>query len=182
VSLRYNFDMAAPIFIRLTPEEDNHLQTLINDPNTAPTTRRRALALRLSAQGWSAPRIAQFLNCHRTTILLYFKRWQQHGIASLPRAKPKGAPPKITPEIHALLATLLTHERTWTAAQLCDAIAAQVGVRVHPATMTRHLKRLGYCYTRTRAVPAGTPPPEAVAAFEAVQERVKKGWWRARTV
>jgi hypothetical protein len=30
-------------------------------------------------------------------------------------------------------------------------------VQVHPATLTRHLKRMGYVYKRTRYVPAGVP-------------------------
>jgi len=61
--------MAAPIFIHLTPEEDAQLQKLLSDPNTHPKVRQRALAVRLSAQHWSAPRIAQFLGCHHTTVL-----------------------------------------------------------------------------------------------------------------
>ncbi len=70
--------MTAPIFINLTPDEDAQLQKLLSDPNTHPKVRRRALAVRLSAQHWSAPRIAQFLGCPHTTVLNDLKRWQKH--------------------------------------------------------------------------------------------------------
>jgi len=95
--------MAAPIFIQLTPDEDAQLQQLLNDPNTHPKVRRRALAVRLSAQHWSAPRIAQFLGCHHTTVRNDLKRWQQYRYDGLADGKASGAPPKLTSEVKAYL-------------------------------------------------------------------------------
>jgi transposase len=134
--------MAAPIFIQLTPDEDAQLQQLLNDPNTHPKVRRRALAVRLSAQDWSAPRIARFLGCHPGTVLNDLKRWQQRRYDGLADGKAHGAPPKITPEVQAHLATLLAEDRIWTATQLQQALATQL--QVHPSTLTRPLKRMGY--------------------------------------
>jgi hypothetical protein len=84
--------MAAPICIQLTPDEDAPLQQLLNDPNTHSKVRRRALAVRLAAQHWSAPRIAQFLGCHQVPVLNDLKRWQQQCYARLVDGKTHGAP------------------------------------------------------------------------------------------
>jgi hypothetical protein len=48
-------------------------------------------------------------------------------------------------------------------------------VQVHPATLTRPLKRMGYVYKRTRYVPAGVPEVSAVEAFCAEWEQVNRG-------
>ena len=133
--------MAAPIFIQRTPDEDAQLQQLLNDPNTHPKVRQRALAVRLSAQDWSAPRIARFLGCHPDTVLNDLKRWQQRRYDGLADGKAHGAPPKITPEVQAHLATWLAEDRIGTATQLQQALATQL--QVHPSTLTRHLKRMG---------------------------------------
>ncbi len=59
-------------------------------------------------------------------------------------AKHPVPPPKITSEVKAYLTTLLAEDRIWTARQLQEALATQMQVQVHPATLTRHLKRMGY--------------------------------------
>ena len=74
---------------------------MLSDPNTHPKVRRRALAVRLSAQHWSAPRIAHFLGCHHTTILNDLKRWQWQRYDALANGKAPGATPKITSEVKA---------------------------------------------------------------------------------
>jgi len=132
--LQYICNMAAPIFIHLTPDEDAQLQKLLSDPNTHPKVRQHALAVRLSAQHWSAPRIAQFLGCHHTTVLNDLKRWQKHRYDGLADGKAPGAPPKITSEVKAYLTTLLSEDRIWTARQLQEALATQMQVQVYSAT------------------------------------------------
>jgi transposase len=98
-------------------------------------------AVRLSAQDWSAPRIARFLGCHPITVLNDLKRWQQRRYDGLADGKAHGAPPKITPEVQAHLATWLAEDRIGTATQLQQALATQL--QVHPSTLTRPLKRMG---------------------------------------
>jgi len=46
-------------------------------------------------------------------------------------------------------------DRIWTARQLQEALATRMQVPVHPATLSRPLKRMGYIYKRTRYVPGG---------------------------
>jgi hypothetical protein len=61
----------APIFIRLTPEEDARLRELENNSLIHPKVRLRALEIRRSAQGWSAPRISQFVGQDGITVLRF---------------------------------------------------------------------------------------------------------------
>jgi hypothetical protein len=49
--------MPAPLRIHLTPEEDARLRELETNPVVPFKVRRRAQAVRLAAQGWTAPRI-----------------------------------------------------------------------------------------------------------------------------
>ena len=53
--------MPAPLRIHLTPEEDARLRELETNPVVPFKVRRRAQAVRLAAQGWTAPRIARHL-------------------------------------------------------------------------------------------------------------------------
>ena len=105
-----------------------------SDPSTHPKVRQRALALRLSAHHRSAPRIAQFLGCHHTTVLNDLKRWQKHRYDGLADGKAPGATPKITSEVKAYLTNLLSEDRIWTARQLQEALATQMQVQVYSAT------------------------------------------------
>ena len=50
--------MPAPLRIHLTPEEDARLRELETNPVVPFKVRRRAQAVRLAAQGWTAPKIS----------------------------------------------------------------------------------------------------------------------------
>ncbi len=95
--------MSAPIFIRLTPEEDARLLELEKSPLVHPKVRLRALEIRLSAQGWTAPKIADFVGRDRTTVLLDLRRWLERKFEGLADGKAPGAAPKITPEVEGFL-------------------------------------------------------------------------------
>jgi len=60
--------MAAPLRIHLTPEEDTRLRELETNPVVPFKVRRRAQAVRLAAQGWTAPRIARYPGLDRTNL------------------------------------------------------------------------------------------------------------------
>jgi hypothetical protein len=83
--MRYTVGMSAPTFIRLTPEEDARLRELENSPLVHPKVRLRALEIRLSAQGWTAPPkgAAEFVGRDRTTVLLDLGRWLERKFEGL---------------------------------------------------------------------------------------------------
>jgi hypothetical protein len=69
--------MPAPLRIPLTPEEDARLWELETNPVVPFKVRRRAQAVRLAAQGWTAPRIARYLGLDRTTLHRDLRRWPE---------------------------------------------------------------------------------------------------------
>ena len=77
--------------------------------------RRRAQAVRLVAQGWTAPRIARHLGLDRTTLHRDLRRWPERGIEGLEDGKPPGARPRWTPAMSAFLGELLGGGEAWTA-------------------------------------------------------------------
>jgi hypothetical protein len=79
--------MSAPIFIRLTPEEDARLRELENSPLIHPKVRLRALEIRSGQRplGWTAPPkgAAEFVGRGHSTVLLDLGRWLERGFEGL---------------------------------------------------------------------------------------------------
>lgn len=167
--------MAAPIRIRLTPEEDARLLELTEDPQVHPKTRRWAQMVRLAGQGWTAPQIAAFFHRDCTAVLDTLKRFLLEGIPGLAYRKPPGAKAKVTPEVEGFLRGCLAEERTWTIPQLQEAVEAAFGVRLGRNTRHRHLRAMGYVWRRTRYVPAGRPTAEERENFLREEEEAKGG-------
>ncbi|WP_143587178.1 IS630 family transposase [Thermus thermophilus] len=167
--------MAAPLRIQLTPEEDRLLLELSLDPKTHKKTRLWAMMVRLAAEGWTAPKIAQHFHKDRTTVYLVLRRFLREGLQGLVYCKPPGAPRKFTPEMAAFVEERLAEDRVWTASQLSAAIAERFGVRLAPKVVARHLRAMGYVWRRTRYVPRGRPEAEEVEAFVEEEEEAKKG-------
>ena len=117
--MRYTVGLSAPIFIRLTPEEDARLRELENNPLIHPKVRLRALEIRSGQRplGWTAPPkgAAEFVGRDRTTVVLDLRRWLERKFEGLADGKAPGAAPKITPEVEAYLRELLAQDRIWTA-------------------------------------------------------------------
>ena len=164
--------MAAPLQIRLTPEEDRLLLELSLDPKTHKKTRLWAAMIRLAAEGWTAPRIARHLGLDRTTVyLVLFGAPTPNEPQALPGAGPPGPrlpqtpgnPRKFTPEMAAFVEERLAEDRVWTAPQLAETLAERFGVRLAPKVVSRHLRAMGYVWVseaiskRTRYMPPGKP-------------------------
>ncbi len=75
--------MPAPIYIKLTLEEDRTLSELRIAQTVPQRTRDRAHALRLNAQGWTVPAIAEIFSCHEHTVRATIRRWQNQGLGGL---------------------------------------------------------------------------------------------------
>ncbi len=75
--------MPAPIRIVLTKEEDRTLLELRVATDVPQRTRDRAHILRLNAQGWNSPAIAEIFECHEHTVRATIRRWQDWGLGGL---------------------------------------------------------------------------------------------------
>ena len=72
--------MPAPIRIVLTESEDQTLLELRVATCVPQRTRDRAHMLRLNAQGWNTPAIAEIFECHEHTVRATIRRWQAEGL------------------------------------------------------------------------------------------------------
>ena len=83
--------MPAPIRIVLTKEEDRTLLELRVAICVPQRTRDRAHILRLNAQWWNTPAIAEIFECHEHTVRATIRRWQDWGLGGLWEAPGRGA-------------------------------------------------------------------------------------------
>ncbi|MDV2994639.1 MAG: IS630 family transposase ISAcma27 [Chroococcidiopsis sp. SAG 2025] len=86
--------MPAPLRIVLTESEDRTLSELRVAKTVAQRTRDRAQMLRLNAQGWVVPAIAEIFECQEQTVRETIRRWQQQGLGGLWDASGRGAKAK----------------------------------------------------------------------------------------
>jgi transposase len=103
----------------------------------------------LSADGWRPPAIAQHLDYHAATVRHALKAYLAHGLAGLWHQRP-GPPPDTARRVQvtAALDRLLDQPRTWTAAQLAQALRA-AGIALSTRQTRRYLQAMGAKWRRT---------------------------------
>ena len=136
------------IRIQLDDATRTQLQAL-RHTDLSPSARDRLEMALLSDAGWSAPRIAAHLGCHPHTARKALRLFLQQGTAGFARRRP-GPPPDQArrDRITGLLTELLGQERTWTSAQLAEALRPH-GVALGTRQVRRYLKLLKAGYRRT---------------------------------
>src|SRR5262245_50326453 len=91
--------------------------------NLPPAARDRLEIVLLSDAGWSAPRIAAHPGCHPHTARKSLRLFREQGTAGFTRQRPGPRPNQARRDrITGLLTDLLGQERTWTSAQLAEAL------------------------------------------------------------
>jgi putative transposase len=145
----------------------------------APVARDRLEMLCLSDVGWSPPRIAVHLGYDPQTVRKVLRGWRLHGQAVLHPAKP-GPPPDTgrCATILGHLTDLLGQDRTWTSAQLAEAVRLQ-GIALGGRQVRRYLRRLQAGYRRTASTLEHKQDPGKVERAQGVLANVKKKRRRA---
>lgn len=169
------------LHIRLTSDQRDAVEALHRDPSLVPAERDRVEMVLLSAAGWSVPRIAAHFPCCQATVRRLFHRFPAAGLASLRRQRPGPAPDVARrQQIRHALAGLLAQDRTWTAAQLAEALGAE-GIHLSARQVRRYLRGLRARWRRTGRTLRHKQDPERVAqAKEALAAlKLKKGLKRA---
>ena len=135
--------------ITLSPDERAAAQVARRDPGLTPLERDRVAMVLLSAEGWTSPAIAHHLDYHAATVRHALKAYLAHGLAGLWHQRP-GPPPDTArrEQATAALDRLLAQPRTWTAAQLAQALHAD-GLRLSTRQTRRYLQRMGAKWRRT---------------------------------
>ena len=137
--------MPAPIRIVLTESEDRTLSELRVATCVPQRTRDRAHMLRLNAQGWNTPAIAEIFECHEHTVRATIRRWQTDGLGGLWEAPGRGAKRKWQEaDLQYLEHCLEQSERTYNSLQLAQKLEQERSVQLSPDRL-RHLlqKRAG---------------------------------------
>jgi transposase len=148
--------MPAPIHLVLNPEEDRTLSELRLALAVPQRTRDRAHMLRLNAQGWTVPAIAEIFECHEQTVRATLRRWEQDGLAGLWEASGRGAKRKWHEADLASVEQWLEQDpRTYNSSQL----AAKLGQERQVHLSARRLRHL----LRKRAF-AGSAPVTLITA------------------
>ena len=135
--------------ITLSPDQRAAAQAARRDPTLTPLERDRVAMVLLSAEGWSAPAIAQHLAYHPTTVRNALKAYLTHGLAGLWHQRP-GPPPDTArrEQVTQALDRLLAQPLTWTAAQLAQALRAE-GIPLSTRQTRRYLQSMGAKWRRT---------------------------------
>lgn len=163
--------------VRLTDVQRQELKRRAHEPGVMPRTRDRLEMVRLSAAGWSVPRIAGHLDLSEQTVRLWIKAFLNGGFEALPDQPHLGQSSAITPAIEeAIRKELRRDERTWTAAQLAQWVGERFGVHRTAAHLARRLDRAGIAYKRTgRSLKHKQNPDDVEAKQEEMMALEKRG-------
>lgn len=168
--------------VALTDAQREELHRRAHAPGIPPRTRDRLEMVRLSAAGWSPPKIAAHLQISEPRVRHYLRAFLAAGFDALSDRPHRGMASPLTPTMEeALRQELRKDERTWTAAQLADWVEAQFGVRLTPDALTRRLKRARIAWKRTSRSLKHKQQPEAVAAKKAERAAQDKRGSKARS-
>jgi len=167
------------LHVTLTSAQRDAVEALRRDPSLRPAERDRVEMVLLSASGCSVPCIAAHFACCSATVRRLVHRFTPDNLRSLRRQPPGPAPDWAhRQQIGQALDRLLAQERTWTAAQLAQALAAD-GLRLSARQVRRYLQ-LGHArWRRTVRSLHHKQDPARVAAAKAELVALKRGLRRA---
>lgn len=136
--------MPAPLRITLSEEEDRTLSELRLAQTVPQRTRDRAHMLRLNAQGWTVPAIADIFECHEHTVRATLKRWEKDGLGGLWETPGRGSKRRWQEaDMQHLEQCLEVDQRTYTSTQLSVKLKQERDVQLSPDRIRRVLKKRG---------------------------------------
>lgn len=137
--------MPAPIHVVLTEEENRTLSELRVATTVPQRTRDRAHMVRLNAQGWTVPTIAEIFQCHEHTVRATLRGWEHKGLGGLWEAPGRGAKRRWQEtDLQTVEQWIEQDARTYNSHQLAQKLAEARQVQLSPGRL-RHLlqKRAG---------------------------------------
>jgi putative transposase len=161
------------IRIQLDDATRTELQSLRRTALPA-AARDRLEMVRLSAAGWSPPRIATHLGRYPQTVRNLLHDFRRRGLPALDPGKTGPAPDAARrARVAGLLRELLGQDRTWTSAQLAEALTPH-GVCLGGRQVRRYLRLLRAGYRRTADTTRHKQDPPKVARATRVLGGLKK--------
>jgi transposase len=135
--------------VTLSPEQAEAVRALRRDGSLSPAERDRVEMVLLSAAGWSPPKIATHLGYCSATVRTVLANFPTTGVDGLRRKRP--GPPKDLArreQVATAIDRLLGQDRTWTAAQLAEALATE-GIDLSTRQTRKYLKWMDARWRRT---------------------------------
>jgi transposase len=113
---------------------------------------RRLRAWDLKLKNWPQKMIAEALGVTEGAVSQWVKRVREHGVEALHARKRGGSEPLLGPKQRARLLELLAQGpeafgfegNAWTLPRVAELIARELGVRHHPAHVSKILRRCGW--------------------------------------
>lgn len=137
--------MPAPIQVILTAEEDRTLSELRVATTVSQRTRDRAHMVRLNAQGWTVPAIAEIFECHEHTVRATLRRWQDQGLGGLWEAPGRGAKRKWQEaDLQAVEQWIEQDARSYNSYQLAQKLAEHRQVTLSPRRLRYLLQKRAF--------------------------------------
>ncbi len=134
--------MPAPVHIVLTAEEDRTLSELRVATTVPQRTRDRAHMLRLNAQDWTVPAIAEIFECQENTVRQALRRWEKEGLAGLWDTPGRGAKAKWQEADIVYLEQCLEQDpRTYNSRQLSQKLEQERQVELSADRIRRILQK-----------------------------------------
>src|SRR5512135_1318099 len=160
------------IRIQLDPTTRDDLQQMRRQDLPAKVRDRLEMVL-LADAGWAAARIAEHLGYGYRTALDVLHDFRDRGRDALFPRRPGPAPDAARREhVTGLLRDLLGQDRTWTSAQLAEALRDH-GVSLSPRQVRRYLRGLRSRYRRTAGTVKHKQDPAKAARAEAVLDNLR---------
>ncbi len=130
--------------------------------------------VRLSDAGWSVPTIARLLGQHEQTVRAWIKAFVAGGFDALPNKPRGGKQSALTPAmLEAVRAEVGAGTRTWTAAQLAEALRDE-GIALSTRQTRKYLVAMGARWRRVQRTVRHKQDPAAVEHAERVLGSLKK--------
>ena len=144
-----------------------------------PVARDRLEMVLLSAAGWSPPRIATHLGRYPQTVRKLLHDFTRRGLPALYPSTTGPAPDAARRDrVTGLLRDLLGQDRTWTSAQLAEALVPH-GVTLGGRQVRRYLRLLKAGYRRTADTVRHKQDPAKVGRATKILGGLKKKRGRA---
>jgi transposase len=139
-----------------------------------PVARDRLEMILLSEAGWSPPRIAAHLRRYPQTVRKALHDFRRRGTKALYPGRPGPEPDAARRDrVVGLLRALLGQDRTWTSAQLAEALRPH-GALLGGRQVRRYLGLLGAGYRRTASTLEHKQDPAKVERARRVLDGLKK--------
>lgn len=136
--------MPAPLRIVLNEESDQTLQELRVAPKVGQHIKDRAHMVRLNAQGWNVPAIAEIFECREQTVRDTLRRWERGGLGGLWDAPGRGMNQRWSEaDLQYLEERLEQDQRTYNSAQLSALLERERGVKLSADRIRRVLQKRG---------------------------------------